>query len=144
MKSILHSIEAHLEVANHSNASVFNPRTIVLQPNNDLNSSCSNSFQHSLEEALELALEGVIVDFLWGNVTDFEGIEALVAGLERATVLGKSLIFQSMNPQTRAAVEAEWDRQRSIRFGAWDEVFELELERFLDTISQNSQPEAIS
>ncbi len=122
----------------------FNPRTIVLQPNNDLNASCSDSFQHSLEEALELALEGVIVDLLWGNVTDIQGIEALVAGLEKATVLGKSLAFQSMSPQTRACVEAEWDRQRDLRFGAWDDVFELELERFLEAINQNSLSKTIS
>jgi hypothetical protein len=61
-----------------------------------------------------------------------------VAGLEKATILGKSLSFQSMNPQTRTLVEAEWDRQRSIRFGAWDDVFELELERFLDAVNPTS------
>lgn len=122
----------------------FNPRTIVLQPNNDLNASCSDSFQRSLEEALELAVEGVIVDLLWGNVTDCKGVEALVMGLEKATILGKSLSFQSMNPQTRTLVEAEWDRQRDLRFGAWDDVFELELERFLEAINQNSPHRAIS
>ncbi|MEX0269054.1 STAS domain-containing protein [Leptolyngbyaceae cyanobacterium UHCC 1019] len=130
MESTLHRPEIPFEIDPPNS---FNPQTIVLQPNNDLSSS-SNSFQQSLEEALDLAGERVIVDFLWGDVTDSQGVEALVAGLEKATLLGKSLSFQSMNPQTRTLVEAEWDRQRHLRFGAWDDVFELELERFLDAI----------
>jgi anti-anti-sigma regulatory factor len=135
MESTLHRPETPLEIdPPHS----FNPQTIVLQPNNDLNSFSSTSFQQSLEEALDLAGESVIIDFLWGDATDSKGIEALVAGLEKATILGKSLSFQSMNPQTRTLVEAEWDRQRSIRFGAWDDVFELELERFLDAVNPTS------
>lgn len=132
MESTLHRPEPPFEIDQPDS---FNPQTIVLQPNNDLNASCSDSFQHSLEEALDLAIDGVIVDLLWGDVTDSKGVEALVAGLEKATVLGKLLSFQSMNPQTRASVEAEWDRQRSIRFGAWNDVFEWELECFLDNIN---------
>lgn len=135
MESTLDRPETPFEI---SQPDSFNPRTIVLQPNNDLNVSCSASFQRSLEEALDLAVDGVIVDLLWGNVTDMKGIEALVAGLEKATALGKSLSFQSMNPQTRATVEAEWDRQRDLRFGAWDDVFEMALERFLDAIHRHS------
>lgn len=135
MESTLHRPETPLEIDPPNS---FNPQTIVLQPNNDLNSFSSTSFQQSLEEALDLSREGVIVDFLWGDVTDSQGIEALVAGLEKATLLGKSLSFQSMNPQTRTLVEAEWDRQRCARFGAWDNVFELELERFLDAIHHDS------
>lgn len=135
MESTLYCPEISLE-SNQPNS--FNPQTIVLQPNNDLNASCSDSFQHSLEEALDLAVEGVIVDLLWSDVTDSKGVEALVAGLEKATILGKALSFQSMNPQTRASVEAEWDRQRDFRFGAWNDVFELKLERFLDAINQVS------
>lgn len=141
MESTLHRPENSFETDQPDS---FNPRTIVLQPNNDLNSSCSDSFQRSLEEALELAVEGVIVDLLWGNVTDCKGIEALVTGLEKATVLGKSLSFQSMNPHTRTLMEAEWDRQRNLRFGSWDDVFELELERFLEAANQNFPLEAIA
>ncbi|MBM0740342.1 hypothetical protein JOY44_01695 [Phormidium sp. CLA17] len=129
MESTLHRPETPFEIDQTDSC---NPRTIVLQPNTDLSASCSHSFQQSLEEALDLAVEGVIVDLLWGDVTDFNGVKALVAGLEKATVLGKSLSFQSMNPQTRASVETEWDRQRNLRFGAWDDVFESKLERFLD------------
>lgn len=135
MESTLHCPEISLE-SNQTNS--FNPQTIVLQPNSDLNASCSDSFQHSLEEALDLAVEGVIVDLLWSDVTDSKGVETLVAGLEKATILGKTLSFQSMNPQTRASVEAEWDRQRDFRFGTWNDVFELKLERFLDAINQVS------
>jgi anti-anti-sigma regulatory factor len=135
MESTLHRPENSFEI---NAPDSYNPQTIVLQPNNDLNASCSNSFQQSLEEALNLAVEGVIVDLLWGDVTDSKGIEALVAGLEKATILGKLLSFQSMNPDTRAAVEAEWDRQRDLRFGTWDDVFELELERFLDATNQTA------
>lgn len=140
MESTLHCPETHFGI---NPLDSFNPRTIVLQPNNDLNAACSDSFQRSLEEALDLAVEGVIVDLLWVNVTDCKGVEALVTGLEKATILGKSLSFQSMNPHTRTLVEAEWDRQRDLRFGAWADVFELELERFLEATTQKILIEAI-
>ncbi|NJP11028.1 MAG: hypothetical protein HC866_17395 [Leptolyngbyaceae cyanobacterium RU_5_1] len=107
------------------------PFLIVLQPNGDLNHTSSYNFQKMLETALEKVLDSVVVDLLWVNATDSKGISALVAGIERAANLGKSISFQSMDRCTRAAMDAELDRQREIRFGPWNDIFEADLERFL-------------
>lgn len=115
---------------------MHHPSTIVLQPNGDLTKQSSHTFQRSLEEALELARESVIVDLLWVNETDGDGIASLVAGLEKASRLGKAISFQAMNGQTRIALEAEWDRQRDIQFGAWSDLFEADLEQFLDNVNR--------
>ncbi|UBF26680.1 STAS domain-containing protein [Kovacikia minuta CCNUW1] len=109
---------------------------IVLQPNGSLDSTSSSEFQSVLEESLEQVTEGVIVDLLWVESTDADGIAALVAGIQRATLLGKLLSFQAMDGQTRAALEVEWNRQREISFGPRNDLFEKDLERFLDQLTK--------
>lgn len=133
---------------NHATASVIsetqaptagdfrNPPTIVLQPNSDLTELNSKNFRRSLEEALELAHESVIVDLLWVEETDVHGIASLVAGLEKASQLGKMISFQAMNKQTRLELEAEWLRQRDLRFGSWTNLFKADLEQFLDSVNR--------
>lgn len=111
------------------------PQTIVLQPNCELTWASSQSFQRSLEEAIELTTESVIVDLLWVDEIDTDGIRVLVAGIEKAECLGKVISFQAMDNQTRTAMEAEWERQRQIHFGSWTDVFDTDLERFLDNLS---------
>ena len=105
---------------------------IVLQPGGVLDRSSSPAFQRVLEDSLTQAAETVIVDLLWVEATDTHGILALVAGMQRAAELGKSLTLQSMDSQTRLALEAEWNRQREISFGPWNELFEQNLEQFLN------------
>lgn len=111
------------------------PATIVLQPSGALDQGNWEHFQQTLEEALELATESVIVDLIWVNETDTDGVRALVAGIEKAASLGKAISFQSMSHVTRMATEAEWDRRRAVQFGAWSDRFEAKLERFLDNLS---------
>lgn len=108
------------------------PHMIVLQPNGSLDCASSSEFQRVLEESLEHVTDGVIVDLLWVDSTDAHGVSALVAGIQRATALGKLLSFQAMDIQTRVALEAEWSRQREISFGPWSDLFGQDLERFLD------------
>jgi len=107
------------------------PATIVLQPCSALTQENSQAFQRSLEEALDLAGESVIVDLLWVETTDLEGITALVMGVEKAACLGKSISFQSMRHHTRVAMEVEWDRQRRLRLGEWRDRCEPNLAQFL-------------
>ncbi|MDX2231520.1 MAG: STAS domain-containing protein [Leptolyngbyaceae cyanobacterium bins.349] len=106
--------------------------TIVLQPTGELNHENGQTFCQVLEQALELAAEGVIVDLLWVNGMDAAGIAALVAGAEKAAVLGKVISFQAMNYQTRVAMEREWEQRRQQRFGAWSDRFAVHLEPFLN------------
>jgi len=112
------------------------PGTIVLQPNGSLDRTSSPEFQRVLEESLEQVTDAVIVDFLWIESTDIYGVAVLMAGIQRAAVLGKVLTFQSMDVQTWTALASEWDRQREINFGSWNDVFEKDLERFLDTLAK--------
>ncbi len=115
---------------------VSKPSTIVLQPSGALDRESREHFQQTLEEALDQAIEGVIVDLIWVEATDAEGVTALVAGIEKAASLGKAISFQSMSHSTRIAMEAEWDRQRAIRFGSWSDRFKADLEHFLDNLAQ--------
>jgi anti-anti-sigma regulatory factor len=108
------------------------PSTIVLQPNGVLDRGRSHLFQQTLEEALEAVCEGVIVDLLWVESISTFGVNALIAGIKRAIELGKLLSFQSLDSSTRHALEAEWIRQRDLRFGTWNDLFEKDLEQFLE------------
>ncbi|WP_421655651.1 STAS domain-containing protein [Leptothermofonsia sp. ETS-13] len=113
------------------------PNTVVLQPGGSLDCTSSLEFQRMLQESLELALEGVIVDLLWVGSTDTHGIAALAAGIHHAAMLGKMLSFHSMDVRTRAALEAEWIRQREVSVGPWNEIYGEELKGFLDSLIQN-------
>ncbi len=105
--------------------------TIVLQPCSPLTQEQSLAFQQTLEAALELAQESVIVDLLWVETADVEGIAALVAGLEKAADLGKLLSFQSLRHPIRVAVDLEWQRQRYYRLGQWHDRTGANLAQFL-------------
>lgn len=111
----------------------WHPCTIVLQPEQELIGNAVTTFGQALEAALEQVTETVIVDFLWVNQADPLGIATLVAGIQRAASLGKSVSLQSMNAQIRLALEKEWNRQREISFGPWSDRFEQDLESFLDS-----------
>lgn len=111
------------------------PHTIVLQPDGNLDPISSSEFRVQLEAAIEQVTDAVIVDFLWVKSTDPQGIAALVAGIQRAATLGKAISFQSMDAQTRAAIEQEWNRQRQLSFGPWQDRFKDDLEQFLDTVA---------
>lgn len=113
------------------------PYTIVLQPSGCLDSHNSSSFQKALEDSLEKAIDGVIVDLLWVESTDADGVAALARGIQQAGLLGKQLSFQSMDMSTRIALDEEWIRQRETVFGSWNQQFGSELERFLDSMGQN-------
>ena len=113
------------------------PSTIVLQPRGSLEGASSPAFQADLERALDQVTDAVIVDLLWVKSMDAQGIEALVAGIQRAAALGKFLSFQSMDAQTRAALTLEWNRQRQLSYGPWNRLFKRDLERFLDGLLDN-------
>ncbi|HEY9617872.1 MAG TPA: STAS domain-containing protein [Microcoleaceae cyanobacterium] len=112
------------------------PHTIVLQPDGNLDPIRSSEFQVQLEAAIEQVTDAVIVDFLWVNSTDSQGIAALVAGIQRAATLGKAISFQSMDARTRAALEQEWNRQRQLSFGPWQDRFKDDLAQFLETVTR--------
>lgn len=82
------------------------PRTVVLRPNGCLDSTSSPAFTKALEQALELTTDTVVVDLLWVDNVQEDGVKCLIAGLRRATALGKTLSLRFMDVATEAAVEA--------------------------------------
>jgi|GEM_PF-7132068 anti-anti-sigma regulatory factor len=114
--------------------------TIVLQPKGCLGGIALLDFQTNLEKALETAALGVVVDLQQVEALALEGIAALVIGLELATILGKSIVFHSMDLASRKSLIVEWSRSREICFGPWGDLFEGELEKFFGVEILRSQP----
>ena len=114
--------------------------TIVLQPKGCLGGLAVLDFQTNLEQALESAALGVVVDLQQVEPLAVEGIAALVMGLELAAILGKSIVFYSMDLASRKSLIVEWSRSREICFGPWGDLFEGELEKFFGVESMRSQP----
>lgn len=105
--------------------------TIVLQPKGCLGGLAVLDFQANLEQALETATLGIVVDMQQVEAVAPEGIAALALGLELAAILGKSIVFLSMDLVSRKGLTAEWKRSREICFGPWGDLFEGEFEQFL-------------
>lgn len=116
--------------------STVKPNLLVLQPSGSLQQVNSREFQQELERSLEQVTDTVIVDLLRVDSIDADGITALVAGMQRATALGKHLLFQSMNASDRLALETAWAQQQAISMGAWGHTFNSDLEAFLDNFTQ--------
>lgn len=87
------------------------PRTVVLRPNGCLDSVSSPTFTKALEQALQLTTDTVVVDLLWVDTVEAEGISSLIAGLQQASALGKTLSLRFMDVATQAAVETAYHRQ---------------------------------
>lgn len=115
-----------------SSATHVNSHTCVLQPTGHLDGTTYQDFQLLLEMALEQPVHSVIVDLLWVDGVDEYGIQTLLTGIERAAKLGKIISFAAMSYSIQVAMEAEWDRQRDLRFGSWQDLFGSDLEQFLD------------
>lgn len=98
-------------LSNFIGTAAVRPRTVVLRPNGCLDSASSPAFTEALEQALELTTDTVVVDLLWVDSVEIEGIACLIAGLKRAASLGKVLSLRFMDVATQAAVEAAFNRQ---------------------------------
>lgn len=106
-------------------------KTIVLQPKGCLDGIAVLDFQTNLEQALETAAQGIVIDMQQVDAVAPEGIAALALGLELAAILGKSIVFLSLDLVSHTVLRAEWARSREICFGPWGDLFEGEFEQFL-------------
>lgn len=105
--------------------------TIVLQPKGCLGGIAVLDFQINLEQALERAALGVVVDMQQVDAVAPEGIATLARGLELAAILGKLIVFDSIDRDSRKGLRAEWRISREICFGPWGDLFQGEFEEFL-------------
>jgi anti-anti-sigma regulatory factor len=115
--------------------------TIILQPKGYLSGIALLDFQTNLEQALEQAVFGVVVDLQQVDAIAPEGIATLVIGLELAAILGKSIVFHSMDLAICQGLKVEWRRSREICFGPWGDLFEGEFEQFLGIEILRSLPD---
>jgi anti-anti-sigma regulatory factor len=112
------------------------PRTLVLQPAGNLTEQAAAQFAQTLKSALERVSELVIVDLLWVEVADAQGIAAMLQGLNWAAAAGKTLSFQAMHIRIRVALEAEIKLIKDRQFGQWSDYFSPSLCRFLEEHAQ--------
>ncbi|MCC3433610.1 MAG: hypothetical protein JGK38_30865 [Microcoleus sp. PH2017_15_JOR_U_A] len=114
--------------------------TIVLQPKGCLGGIAVLDFQINLEQALEMAALRVVVDMQQVDVVAPDGIAVLARGLELAAILGKSIVFDSIDLATYIGLRAEWRISRETCFGPWGDLFEGEFEQFLTDEMLRSLP----
>lgn len=105
--------------------------TVVVQPNGRLDCETAAEFIQLVTRAVGQVSSAVIVDLLWVLQVDAVGIAALVTAIDLAKALGKTISFQSMQPETRSALAAALDRRHQEQLGAWQEVISADLEQFL-------------
>ncbi len=106
-------------------------KTVVLQPRGALLGGAGVTFQSSLDQAIVEAA-AVIVDLLWINRVDDQGIAILLAGMKRAQASGKSLAFLAMDEATRAALDIVWEQHREAEASPQTDFFTPDFEQFLD------------
>jgi anti-anti-sigma regulatory factor len=112
------------------------PGTIVLQPVG-LTGTEGTEFHASLEQALQQS-DIVIVDLLWIEKIEQQGLRTLLIGVQRAQALGKHLSFLSMDAATSSALDALWETQL-VPTSDRDEVYTPDFEAFLDMHRQVKQ-----
>ncbi len=105
----------------------------ILQPES-LHGSLGQVFQQSLEEALTHA-RGVIVDLLWVETVDSDGINLLAQSMIRSQASGKDITFLGL--EHTAKLELEYRIQCSVESSSCNStlghgIFAPDFEAFLD------------
>jgi anti-anti-sigma regulatory factor len=104
--------------------------TIVLQPCGALNGTSGANFRVSLAQAIAHAT-AVVVDLLWVEEIDDQGIAILLAATRQAQSSGKLLSFLAMDASTRSSLDAVWE-QRTAELSIQIDRFAPEFEQFLN------------
>jgi anti-anti-sigma regulatory factor len=115
--------------------------TMILQPQG-LTGALGQAFQQSLDEAMKRA-PTVIVDLLWVESIEGDGLHLLAQALLRSQTEGKELTFLGL--EHKAQVEIERRIQKSPKVEAKDSysIFAPEFEAFLDRHRDSKASEAL-
>jgi anti-anti-sigma regulatory factor len=113
------------------NAQPEDAETVVLQPCGRLTGIGGATFRTTLAQAIAQA-DSVVVDLLWVEAIDEQGVATLLAGMRQAYALGKSLAFLGMDAATRTALDKIWGQQRDQDLPTQQDLFTPEFEQFLD------------
>lgn len=105
------------------------PNTIILQPES-LDGSSGRIFQQALEQALTQA-SGVIVDLLWVETIDSEGLNLLAQSMVRSQASGKDITFLGLEYDAKLEVEHRV-KSSSPNSTLGHGIFAPDFEAFLD------------
>ena len=105
------------------------PNTIILQPES-LDGSSGRIFQQALEQALTQA-SGVIVDLLWVETIDSEGLNLLAQSMVRSQASGKDITFLGLEYDDKLEVEHRV-KSSSPNSTLGHGIFAPDFEAFLD------------
>jgi anti-anti-sigma regulatory factor len=115
--------------------------TIILQPQG-LTGALGQAFQQSLDEAMASG-PTVIVDLLWVESIEGDGLHLLAQALLRSQTEGKELTFLGL--EHKAQIEIQRRIQKSPKTEAKDSysIFAPEFEAFLDRHRDSKASEAL-
>ncbi len=115
--------------------------TLILQPQG-LTGDLGQAFQESLDEAMKSA-PTVIVDLLWVESIEGDGLNLLAQALLRSQTEGKDLTFLGL--EHKAQVEIERQLQKAPKTESKDSynIFAPEFEAFLDRYRASKASEAL-
>ncbi|KAM3095904.1 STAS domain-containing protein [Phormidesmis sp. 146-12] len=105
--------------------------TVVLQPCGRLTGIGGATFRTTLARAIAQSTS-VVVDLLWVEAIDDQGVATLLAGMRQACAAGRSLAFLGMDAITRTALDKGWEQQRDVVSSTQIDLFSPEFEQFLD------------
>jgi anti-anti-sigma regulatory factor len=115
--------------------------TVILQPHS-LSGVSGQSFQESLEAAIAKA-PAIIVDLLWVETVDREGLQLLVQALLRSKREGKDLTFLGLEHQAQVEIDRQINQGQKREPKDSYSIFAPEFEAFLDRHRDSRSSEAL-
>lgn len=104
--------------------------TMILQPQG-LTGALGQAFQQSLDEALKSA-PTVIVDLLWVESIEGDGLHVLAQAVLRSQTEGKELTFLGLEHQAQVEIERRIQKGPKVEAKDSYSIFAPEFEAFLD------------
>jgi anti-anti-sigma regulatory factor len=117
-------------------------KAIILQPQG-LSGALGQSFQQSLDGAMS-STPTIIVDLLWVESIDSEGLHLLAEALLRSQTEGKDLTFLGLERKAQIEIERRTQKGSALENRDTHCIFAPEFEAFLDRHRDAKASEALS
>jgi anti-anti-sigma regulatory factor len=115
--------------------------TLILQPQG-LTGDLGQAFQKSLDEAMKSA-PTVIVDLLWVESIEGDGLHLLAQALLRSQIEGKDLTFLGLEHKAQVEIERHLQKAPKTESKGGYSIFAPEFEAFLDRYRDSKASEAL-
>ncbi len=116
--------------------------TIILQPQG-LTGALGQTFQDSLDEAMKTA-PTVIVDLLWVESIESDGLHLLAQALLRSQTEGKDLTFLGLEHKAQLEIERRIQKDPKPESKGSYSIFAPEFEAFLNRHRDSKASEALA